>query len=258
MAATGISDSHDWLSEDARRRVRRRHAADRRLRLYGMAAIGLAVGLLGILLGSLILSGHSAFFQTKVPLQVYVDPQAVDAGDVGGGNYRKLVRDAFRDLLPGDMSRTEQRAYQDMLSAGAPYLLRDRVMADPVLVGQTVTVSAPLADPIDQLHKGVTPRDVPEDQRRVSDLQLGYYDRLVERGLISAPFNWALFTAADSRFPELAGLAGALVGSFYALLVCFVISFPVGIAAAIYLEEFARKGRWANLVEVNINNLAAV
>src|SRR3546814_5361318 len=102
-----------------------------------MAAIGLAVGLLGILLGSLILSGHSAFFQTKVPLQVYVDPQAVDAGDVGGGNYRKLVRDAFRDLLPGDMSRTEQRAYQDMLSAGAPYLLRDRVMADPVLVGQT-------------------------------------------------------------------------------------------------------------------------
>jgi phosphate transport system permease protein len=116
----------------------------------------------------------------------------------------------------------------------------------------------PLADPVDQFHKGVIPRDVPEDQRRVNDLQVGYYDQLVERGLVSTPFNWALFFSSDSRFPELAGLAGALVGSFYALLVCFLISFPVGIAAAIYLEEFARKNRWSDLIEVNINNLAAV
>src|SRR3546814_5656051 len=91
--------------------------------------------------------------------------------------------------------------------------------------------------PIDQFHKGIIPRDVPEDQRRVSDEQIGYYDQLVASGLISAPFNWTLFTAADRRFPEMAGLAGALVGSVYALLVCFLISFPVGIAAAIYLED---------------------
>ena len=258
MASTTLSETHDWHSEDARRRVRRRHAADRRLRLYGLGAIGVAVGLLVVLLGSLILSGYTAFVQTKVPLQVYVDPAQVKMDDVGGGNYRKLVRDAFLDLLPVELSRTEQRSYLDMLSSGAPFLLRDRVMADPSLVGQTVAMAAPLADPLDQFHKGVIPRDVPEEQRRVSDQQIGYYDQLVARGLISAPFNWALFTAADSRFPELAGLAGALVGSFYALLVCFLISFPVGIAAAIYLEEFARKNRWSDLIEVNINNLAAV
>lgn len=252
------TETRDWLSEDARRRVRRRHAADRRLRLYGLSAIGIAIALLAVLLGSLVLSGYTAFVQTKVPLQVYIDPAQVKADNIGGGNYRKLVRDAFQDLLPVEMNRSEQRAYLDMLSSGAPYLLRDQVMADPSLIGQTITVSAPLADPIDQLHKGVIPRDVPEDQRRVSDLQIGYYDQLVAQGLISAPFNWALFTAADSRFPELAGLAGALVGSFYALLVCFLISFPVGIAAAIYLEEFARKNRWSDLIEVNINNLAAV
>jgi phosphate transport system permease protein len=258
MASTTATETHDWLSEDARKRVRRRHAADRRMRLYGLGAIGLAIGLLAILLISLILSGHTAFVQTKVPLQIFVDPAQVKADNVGSGNYRKLVRDAFRDLLPVEMSRTEERAYLDMLSSGAPFLLRDRVIADPALVGQTVSLSAPVADPIDQFHKGVIPRDVPEAQRRVNDLQVGYYDQLVARGLISAPFNWALFTAADSRFPELAGLAGALVGSFYALMVCFVISFPVGIAAAIYLEEFARKGRWSDLIEVNINNLAAV
>ncbi|HEY9538823.1 MAG TPA: phosphate ABC transporter permease PstA [Kiloniellaceae bacterium] len=258
MASTTVSETHDWLSEDARKRVQRRHAADRRMRLYGLAAIGLAIGLLAILIGSLVLSGYTAFVQTKVPLQVYVDPAQVEADDIGGGNYRKLARDAFLDLLPAELSRPQQRSYLAMLSSGAPYLLRDRVMADPSLVGQTMTISAPLADPIDQFHKGIIPRDVPEDQRRVSDEQIGYYDQLVASGLISAPFNWTLFTAADSRFPEMAGLAGALVGSFYALLVCFLISFPVGIAAAIYLEEFARKNRWSDLIEVNINNLAAV
>ena len=75
---------------------------------------------------------------------------------------------------------------------------------------------------------------------------------------MTRPFNWALFTDSNSRFPEIAGLAGAIVGSFYVLLVCFLISFPVGIAAAIYLEEFAPKNRFTDLIEVNINNLAAV
>ncbi len=258
MASLSLPESRDWHSAAARRRVARRHAADRRLRFYGLAAIGLAIGLLGVLLGSLILSGHTAFVQTKVPLQITVSPDLVKPDNPARGNYRKLVRDAFAELIPGEMSRSEQRAYLDMLSSGAPYLLRDRVLADPSLIGRSVEIMAPLADPLDQFHKGVTPRDVPEDQRRVSDLQIGYYDQLVARGLISTPFNWALFFSPDSRFPELAGLAGALVGSFYALLVCFLISFPVGIAAAIYLEEFARKNRWSDLIEVNINNLAAV
>jgi phosphate transport system permease protein len=258
MATISMPETHDWLSQSARQRVKRRHAADRRMRIYGLSAIGLAIGLLGILLGSLILSGYTAFVQTKVPLQVTVSPEQVSPDNLQRGNYRGLVRDAFRSLLPVEMSRAEERAYMDMLSSGAHFLLRDRVLAEPGLVGQTVELMVPLADPLDQFHKGIIPRDVPEEQRRVNDLQISYYDRLVEQGLISTPFNWALFFAPDSRFPELAGLAGALVGSFYALLVCFLISFPVGIAAAIYLEEFARKNRWSDLIEVNINNLAAV
>ena len=136
--------------------------------------------------------------------------------------------------------------------------MRERVVADPSLIGETISISLPLSDPFDQLNKGVVPRDVPEDQRIVSDLQLEYFDQLVESGVISAPFNWGLFFNADSRFPELAGLAGAIMGSFYALLVCFLISFPTGVAAAIYLEEFAPKNRWTDLIEVNVNNLAAV
>ncbi|MEQ8357399.1 MAG: phosphate ABC transporter permease PstA [Kiloniellaceae bacterium] len=258
MTSQPMPESHDWQSDDARRRVRRRHAADKRMRFYGLSAIGLAVGLLGVLLVTLILSGHTAFVQTMVPLQVTISPEKVSPDNIERGDYRSLVRGAFRDLLPIEMNRSEERAYRDMLSSGAPFLLRNRVLADPSVIGQTIEIDVPMADPVDQLHKGVTPRDVPEDQRRVNDLQLGFYDRLVEKGLISTPFNWALFFSADSRFPELAGLSGALVGSFYALLVCFLISFPVGIAAAVYLEEFARKNRWSDLIEVNINNLAAV
>src|SRR3546814_10746709 len=155
------------------------------MRLYGLAAIGLAIGLLAILIGSLVLSGYTAFVQTKVPLQVYVDPAQVEADDIGGGNYRKLARDAFLDLLPAELSRPQQRSYLAMLSSGAPYLLRDRVMADPSLVGQTMTIRAPLADPIDQFPKGIIPRDVPADQCRVSDEQTGDRQRVVEGKSVS-------------------------------------------------------------------------
>jgi phosphate transport system permease protein len=116
----------------------------------------------------------------------------------------------------------------------------------------------PLSDPLDQLAKGTIDRNLPEDLRRVNNVQIGLYDQLVAKGLISQPFNWALFANPDSRFPELAGLKGAIYGSFWALLVCFLISFPVGIAAAIYLEEFAPQNRWTDIIEININNLAAV
>jgi len=91
-----------------------------------------------------------------------------------------------------------------------------------------------------------------------SEKEFEWFDTLKQRGLLATPFTWELFSNADSRYPELAGLAGALSGSFYALLVCFLLSFPIGIAAAVYLEEFAPKNKWTDLIEVNINNLAAV
>ena len=109
-----------------------------------------------------------------------------------------------------------------------------------------------------QLNKGFVDRTVPEGQRKVSDRQIAWFDRLDEAGLISAPFNTRLFTNADSRDPELAGLWGAISGSFLTLVICLALSFPVGVAAAIYLEEFAPKNKVTDLIEVNINNMAAI
>ena len=119
-------------------------------------------------------------------------------------------------------------------------------------------MKVPVADPFDQLNKGLIDRATPEDRRRLDDAEIARFDALKDAGLISRPFNTGLFLNPDSRFPEMAGLSGAIVGSFYTLLVCFLISFPVGIAAAIYLEEFAARNRFTDLIEVNINNLAAV
>jgi phosphate transport system permease protein len=243
---------------EAERRIRRRYARNRRLQAYGLIAIGIAVLMLGTLLWSMVATGYSAFTQTHISLEVPLPADAIDAAEPAGANYRTIVRDAFYEMFPEVEAPRERRALADLLSDGAPLAVRDRVVENPALIGQTIEIAVPAADPVDQLEKGLIQRSTPEQFRRLSDQQIAWFDALEEEGRVSTPFNWALFTNADSRFPELAGLKGALIGSFYALLVCFLLSFPVGIAAAIYLEEFARKNRVTDLIEVNINNLAAV
>jgi phosphate transport system permease protein len=247
----------DWSSDEYKEKRRRRYAADRRLQYYGIAAIATALGLLAILITSLVTTGYTAFTQTMVSVEITLDEERVNRDDVFNANWRNIVRDAFKAATPG-LETSDERAYFAMFTNNAPFLVRDRVVRDPRMVGTTVTFTIPMADPVDQLAKGQISRDTPENQRRVSDRQIAWFDGLAQQGMISQPFNTGLFVNSDSRFPELAGLAGAISGSFWALLVCFCISFPCGIAAAIYLEEFAPKNRLTDLIEVNINNLAAV
>jgi phosphate transport system permease protein len=245
-------------SEAAEQRLKRRHAADRRLRLYGICAILIALALLVVLLTSIFVASWTAWTETQIRIDVTLDPDQINLEDPFRGRYQDLVRNAIYELFPEVETNADKRALRDLLSSGAQFQVRDRVVADPALIGQTISVWVPAADPIDQLRKGVIDRDLPPDRRRVTDQQIGFFDALVEQDRVRSVFNTTLFTAADSRFPELAGLKGALVGSFYLLLICFVLSVPVGVAAAIYLEEFAPKNRWTDLIEVNINNLAAV
>lgn len=248
----------DWASGKAKALRKKRYAADRRLRYYGIAAISTAVLLLGILIGSLVSTGYLAFVQTHVTMEVAIDPELVSADDPASGNYRAIVADGVQRLFPDIEDSGALRVAGGIVTNGAQVILRNRVIADPSLAGQTIQLQVPVSDPYDQLYKDVIDRNLPENRRRLNDDQIALFETLEDRGLIAAKANWGLIFNADSRFPELAGLAGAIVGSFYALLICFVISFPVGIAAAIYLEEFAPKNRWTDLIEVNINNLAAV
>jgi phosphate transport system permease protein len=259
MTETAIEPSgHYSSSEAAAAKRRRRYAADARLRRNGIAAISTALGLLGIQITTLVIGGYPAFTQTFVRVDFPISAENVSPEDPGRGNFRAVMAEGIGALLPGAETPAQVRATTAILTNNTQFLLRDAVVDDPSVIGGTLTLSVPVSDPYDQLHKGLIDRDTPEDRRRLDDAEIAAFDSLVEQGRISRSFNWGLFTHADSRFPEMAGLAGAIVGSFYALLVCFLISFPVGIAAAVYLEEFAPKNRITDVIEVNINNLAAV
>ncbi|MEQ8369149.1 MAG: DUF3333 domain-containing protein, partial [Alphaproteobacteria bacterium] len=204
------SEPIDWSGRQAVRNRRRRRRADVRLRVYGVAAIAIAFGVLAILLVSLMSTALPAFTQThiQVPVDLTGEEYAIDADDPGRANYRAMVRNGLMDLFPDVTGRTDQRALFDMISAGAHFEVRQRVLDDLSLIGRTVTMALPASDPLDQLHKGLVETGLPESERRVNDQQIALHDSLVDRGLISRPFNWRLFFAADSRFPELAGLRG--------------------------------------------------
>ncbi len=247
-------------TEKVRGSLSRRHRKQFILQAMGITAISLAFLMLFILLASLVSTGYKAFTQTEITLEVFIDPEEISADRLPRGNFDDVLAAAVAAGLPSvDTSdRAAMRVVGGILSNGAQFQLRDRVVADPSLIGQTIRVSVPVSDPYDQLYKDLLDRDTPESLRRLDDMQIAYYDRLVEAGAITSSLNTGLLTNADSRFPELAGLKGAIMGSFWALLVCFAISFPLGIGAAIYLEEFAPKNKLSDFIEVNINNLAAV
>ena len=247
-------------TETVRRSLARRNRKQLVLQGFGLAAVALAITMLLILLTSIVTTGYSAFTQTHIELEVYVDPEEIPAEGLPRGDFDDVLAAAMAVHFP-DVDLTDRAATREVtsiLSNGAQFTLRDRVVADPSLIGQTVTLKVPVSDPYDQLNKGLVQRDTAEEFRRVDDAAIERFDRLDELGLVSAPLNRALIANADSRFPELAGLKGALIGSFWALLICFLISFPLGIGAAIYLEEFAPKNRFSDFIEININNLAAV
>ncbi|MEX0971218.1 MAG: phosphate ABC transporter permease PstA [Paracoccaceae bacterium] len=257
---TGGLRTTQTTDELVRASLKRRNRKQVLIQALGLGAIIFAIGMLGILVASLVSSGRHAFTQTHIEIEVFVDPEEISVEGLPRGGFRDVLSAAMAVYFPkadtGD--RAAMRELTTMLSDGAQFTLRDMIVADPSLIGQTVTLRVPMSDPYDQLNKGLVARDTPEELRRVNDAAIERFDRLDSLGAISRPLNWALVANADSRFPELAGLKGALVGSFWALLVCFVIAFPLGIGAAIYLEEFAPKNKISDFIEVNINNLAAV
>jgi phosphate transport system permease protein len=245
-------------------RLRRRYAAERRFRLYGLGAIGLAVLMLGILLVSIISKGYGAFVQTQISLDIPFDPAAIDpAGTrdpaaLASADYAALVKGALQTRFPEASGRQDRRALNELVSSGAAQTLRNMVVADPMLIGTTRTVWLTADDNVDMLNKGNMSRSGAEAERQLNDKQIAWFDALAADGRVKKTFNTTFLTAGDSREPEQAGVWGAFVGTILTMLTTLVLTLPLGIATAIYLEEFAPKNRWTDLIEVNINNLAAV
>jgi phosphate transport system permease protein len=164
----------------------------------------------------------------------------------------------LRATFPEVTSRRDKRKLYRLLSIGAGDVVQGAVIADPSLIGQTKTFSLPLSDDMDLLIKGLIDRNLPEQDRVISDQELSWLDMLTANRQIEAKFAWQLLLNGDSREAEMAGLKGAFVGSLLTILVTLLVSFPVGVLAAIYLQEMAPKNRLTALIEVNTNNLAAV
>lgn len=244
--------------------LRRRYRRERTFRLLGFAALVFGLGFLAIFFVTIVSNGHSALQQTRILLDVELDPDVIDPEgrrdpiDLETANYQASIRDALERLFPNVTERADLRQLYRLLSPAADLEVRALVLKNPNVIGTTVALWLLADDDVDMLAKGYIDPDVPESERRLSNDQLGWINALDAEGRIERKWNRYFFTSGDSRDPELAGIWSATVGSFFMLLVTLLLSFPLGVATAIYLEEFAPRNRWTDLIEVNINNLAAV
>ena len=247
--------------------IKKRRAAEKRFRIYGVSAIVIGLAFLVLLMVSIVSKGYTAFFQTMITLPVefsekVIDPtnkRATDPKVLVTANYPNLARDAV--IKAAGIDPTDKPAIAKLkgfVSDGVRAQLRDMVVANPSLIGQTVPVTFLASANIDSAYKGQIDLTVPESDRKVSDAQVGVMNKLSDAGVLKEHFNPAFFTSGASSRPEAAGLGVAIIGSIYTMLIVLALALPIGVCASIYLEEFAPKNRWTDLIEVNINNLAAV
>ena len=255
---------HRKAAEAVARGLKSRYWAERRFKLYGLAAVSLGMLFLAVLFISIISKGWSAFRQTYVQLEVSYDPAVLDPDGVGTkealvkADYAALLKASLRALFPQVEGRPNLRQLYALVSSSASFELQRRLADDPAKLGTKEKVRVLADDDVDQYFKGRILRSENADTRPLSDQQLDWADQLRKSGAAQLRFNRQFFASGDSREPEVAGVWGAVAGTFFTLLVTLLLSFPIGVAAAIYLEEFAKKNRMTDLIEVNINNLAAV
>ncbi len=247
--------------------LKRRYAAERRFKIYGITAIAIGLFFLVALLYSVISNGYTAFWQTEVSLSVKLDEKVIDPTNKRAtdptvlltANYPILVRNALAEKLGVSLDdKPAIRELSKLVSDGSRSQLRELVSGNPALIGTTQTLWVLTGGDIDSAFKGQIDLSVDQANRKVSDKQVAWMNTLAKEGAMAQRFNSGLFTFGASSRPETSGLGVALIGSLYMMLIVLCLSLPIGVAASIYLEEYAKKSRLTDIIEVNINNLAAV
>jgi len=247
-----------WGSEEMQARIRRRYRQEQTFKGLGILALTIAAGFLVFLMVTVIGSGWNSFRQTQVLVPVTFDAARLGISiEQAKADPRALSRANFQGVLADSVERSFGDDAQ-LVSDGAWLALREAVEADPAIIGTTQEMWLIATSNMDQLSKRQIDLDAEQANRPVNDLEIAAWNRLEADGSLRTGLNMTFLTSADSVDPELAGIWGALKGSFLMLVVTLAISFPIGVLAAIYLEEFAAKNRWTDIIEVSINNLAAV
>lgn len=259
-------DQRAVAAEMRAKTLKKRHSAERRFKWYGRLSISFGIACVLFLFTDIISKGTGAFTQTYVDVEITFDaeilglsPQSTEK-EIKAASFGSFFKKSLRAQYPEISDRKEKRQLYALFTSDMPLILRDMVVADPSLIGQTKTISMIADDDFDTYYKHSYGKDLaPEDKiSRLNEMQEGIVDKLVKSGAVKKKFNSILFTNSASREPELAGIKGAVVGSILTLLVTLVLSFPIAVATAIYLEEFAPTNKITDFIEVNINNLAAV
>jgi len=236
----------DWKSDAMRRRIARRYASERRFKAAGLLAVALSAAFLAFLLFNMLGNGLRGFTRTEIAVKVdfpasplLLDPNAITDQALANANLPMVTGAVVKKALGADT--------EEWVSPTAWIVLRDAIKADPKILSQTVTLKLPAATAIDLAAKS---KGSPEAEAAVA--------RLDKAGLLTTGVNWGFLTASDGTDPTQVGIWGAFKGSLLTMLVTLALSFPVGVATAVYLEEYARKNWLTDIIEVSINNLAAV
>ncbi len=245
-------------------KLKRRHAKEARFKWYGRIAITIALGFLVLMFSAIIFRGIGAFSQTKIKLEVSYTESIIapdgtrDPQILRLANYKPILTAALKETFPEATSRKDKKRIYKLLSKGAVYEMGKRVSNDLALIGTHQTIWVTASSDVDLFLQGKVDAGLNENLRKLTDKDIQSVQYLQHEGLLKRKFNTTFFTNGDSREPEMAGILGASLGSFFSLLVCFLIAFPLGILTAVYLEEYARKSKLTDFIEININNLAAV
>ncbi len=230
----------------------------------GKTAVAIALGFLVLLFAGILSKGIPGLFQYYVTLDLELDAQQLDpsgqmtAESLAEGDFDGVIRSSLYQALGNPEGRKAKREARRLISSGSSQRLMNYVLDHPDQLGSTVSIQFAVDDDVDTFLRGLISRDTPEADRRISDQLIDYIDVLNAQGRVSYQISDYLFFGSASRDAEMAGIRGALVGSILTLLVCIAIAFPLGVATAVYLEEMAPKNRLTEIIEININNLAAV
>ncbi|MCX7301076.1 MAG: phosphate ABC transporter permease PstA [Rhodobacterales bacterium] len=266
----GVRKPHSLYEVDAL--TKRRNATEFRFRLYGIIAIAISLSVLALMLFTIFSDGISAFRQASLSFPVTLTEEKLDpAGNRNREEMAKVTTIGYSNLLKENFAAyVNSQGFEvegltdamigDMLSRDAAAQVRNQVLADPELIGTTIDVTVLANGRIDGYLKGRVNREEALRDKNVTPEQLDLTDKLVDQGILTVAFNWGFMTrpdASDQR-PESAGLGVAILGSAYMMMIVLVLTLPIGVAASIYLEEFAPKNWFTDLIEVNISNLAAV
>ena len=252
--------------------LEKRYKKEKRFIFLGRVAVSLTIIFLVVLLGSIVLRGISGFYTTNITIKTSLTQKIIDptekrnTKEIYKVSWRKISKQSIYTILDDynknknieKNSRKEKRAFLKLFSRSSEFYIRDYTLKNLNDIGTVVNITIPASSLVDQYLKGKIDISVDESNRPISDMQVSWVNFMLENKMIKREFNINFFSSGDSRNSEEAGILGAIVGSFLVLVVTIIASFPLGVMSAIYLEEFAPKNRITNLIEVNINNLAAV